>query len=479
MTELLVKSENFKYKIKKEKFSGMLVDGIIYASENLIRSIQKEETYKQIINVAHLPGIVEYSIGMPDIHWGYGFPIGGIAAIDAEEGVISPGGVGSDINCGVRAFTTPLFYNKIKNKINDLLNLIYHKIPAGVGLTGKIHLNRSDLSEVARTGARWAVSNGLGFDEDLENIEDQGSLKEGSLDPVSKIAIKRGLDQLGTLGAGNHFIEIQRVEKIFNSDTASKFGLREGQITVMVHTGSRGFGYQICSDYLQAMQGVMRKYKIVLPDQQLASAPIRSKEGKDYFSAMAAASNYAWANREIIGHFIREAFQECIDCDPKEIKLLYDVAHNIAKFEKHKVRNRVRDLLVHRKGATRAFGPGTIGLPDRYKSTGQPVIIPGDMGTASYILSGSDVAMKETFGTVCHGAGRVLSRRKAKQIADKEKLYSDLKKDGITLKASSWRSVAEEIPEAYKDIDEIIRVVTESGLAQKIARLRPVGVIKG
>lgn len=476
---VLSKSGHFKYRIKKENFSGMLVDGLIFASENLIKHIEKEETYKQIINVAHLPGIVKYSIGMPDIHWGYGFPIGGVAAVDVETGVISPGGVGSDINCGVRTLLTPFSFNKIKNKINDLMNLIYYKVPAGVGLSGKIHLSRDELSDVSRHGVSWVVSHGYGLEEDLEHIEDFGCLKKGSLEHVSNTAIKRGLNQLGTLGAGNHFLEIQRVEEIFNKDTASQFGLEENQIVIMIHTGSRGFGYQVCADFLQSMQYVMNKYSIKLPDKQLASAPIQSPEGKAYFSSMAAASNYAWANREVIGSYVREAFNELFKTKPDEIKLLYDVAHNIAKFEKHKINGELKDLLVHRKGATRAFAPGTSVLPEKFAMTGQPVIIPGDMGTASYILAGADGAMNETFGTVCHGAGRVLSRHKARKIADKETLYKDLKKKGIILKASSWRSVAEEIPEAYKDIDEIIKVVTESNLAEKVAKLVPVAVMKG
>lgn len=479
MSKILEKCENFKYKIKKEKFSGMLVDGLIYASDKLVQYINNDETYKQVINVAHLPGIVKYSIGMPDIHWGYGFPIGGVAGVDAKEGVISPGGVGSDINCGVRILITPLEYNHVKNKIHELLNLIFYRVPAGVGMTGSISLSRTDLGKVAQEGAKWAVSHGYGLDEDLENIEDQGCLKEGCLDHVSPVAIKRRLKQLGTLGAGNHFIEIQRVDTLFDQIIAEKFGLFPEQVVIMIHTGSRGFGYQVCADSLQKMQNVMNKYKMKLPDRQLASAPIKSIEGKEYFSSMSAASNYAWANREIIGSMIREVFHDVFKIKPKSIRLLYDVAHNIAKFEKHRIDNRLMNVLVHRKGATRAFGPGTSILPGKFQDTGQPVIIPGDMGSSSFILTGTEKAMDETFGTICHGAGRVLSRRKAKKVANKDKLYNNLSKAGITLKVSSWRSVAEEIPEAYKDIDEVIKVVTKTGLAHRVARLVPVGVIKG
>ncbi len=476
--KILERCGNFKYKIKKSRITGMRVDGLIYASDNLINYINKEETYKQIINVAHLPGIIKYSIGMPDIHWGYGFPIGGVAAIDAENGVISPGGVGSDINCGVRVLLTPLTFNQIKNSINDLLNSIYEKVPAGIGLSGKVKLNKKELSDVSREGAKWAVRNKLGMESDLDFIEDNGCLK-GSLRHVSDIAVKRGLNQLGTLGAGNHFIEIQKVQKIYNKKIASKFGLQEDHIAVMIHTGSRGFGYQICADALQSMQKVMKKYKIDLPDKQLASAPINSDEGRAYYSSMAAAANYAWANREIIGSYVRDAFNELFSTSSKDIPLLYDVAHNIAKFEKHTVNNKIRKVLVHRKGATRAFGPGSETLSEKFNETGQPVIIPGDMGTASYILAGTSRAMEETFGTVCHGAGRVLSRRKAKKIADKKKFYNDLNKKGIVLKASSWRSVSEEIPEAYKDIDEIISIIDKTKLGEKVARLIPIGVIKG
>ncbi len=476
---LLEKINEFTYAIKKESVPGMRVNGIIYASHQLMEHINQEETFKQVINVAFLPGIEKYSIGMPDIHWGYGFPIGGVAATNVENGVVSPGGVGSDINCGVRAILTPFHWQDIKNKINKLIEVIYYKVPAGVGEEGHINLTTNELETVIREGVKWAVSKQYAYDEDLPHIEDYGQLKGASLEYVSKTAIKRGLPQLGTLGAGNHFLEIQRVSEIFDQAIAEKFGLFEDQVTIMVHTGSRGFGYQICEDYLQAMQSIQKKYKITLPDRQLASAPINSPEGEQYISAMNAAANYAWVNRQVITYYVREAFEEIFHISPKEIKVLYDVAHNIAKFEKHKIGNKIKNVLVHRKGATRAFAKGVETLPEIFQETGQPVIIPGDMGTTSYIMTGTETTMEETFGTVCHGAGRMMSRHKAKKLANKEKLYREMNQKGIILKAKSWNSVSEEIPEAYKNIEEIINVVVQTNLAKKVAQLKPVAVMKG
>jgi len=473
----LKKISEYKWLIPRTK--GMRVEGLIYASEKIIEHIKQEETYRQVINVAHLPGIQRYSIGMPDIHWGYGFPIGGVAAMKVHGGVISPGGVGSDINCGVRTLLTPYTYTQIQNKINSLIERIFQLVPAGVGLKGRLNLSINELEDVAREGAKWAIRKGYGMEEDLESIEEYGALKGGSLDYVSSIAIKRGKPQLGTLGAGNHFLEIQRVAEIYKPEIAKKFGLFENQTTVMIHTGSRGFGHQICEDYVQLMQKVMSKYHINVPDRQLACAPIESNEGRRYFSAMAAAANYAWCNRQIIMHFVREAFHQVLKTKYEDLKLLYDVAHNIAKYEKHRINGALMTVVIHRKGATRAFPPGNPLLPEKYRETGQPVIIPGDMGTASYILVGRKEAMDETFGTVCHGAGRVLSRVKAKKIARREKLMDEFRKKGIILKAKGWRTVAEEIPEAYKDIDEVVKVVVESKLADKVAKLVPVAVMKG
>ncbi|MBN1898113.1 MAG: RtcB family protein [Spirochaetes bacterium] len=455
----------------------MRVDGLVFASQKILDHIKQEETYKQIMNVACLPGILKYSIGMPDIHWGYGFPIGGVAAIQ-EEGVVSPGGVGSDINCGVRTLLLPLRFEQIKSKKDILLNKIYDQIPVGVGRKGKIRVSHNDLTRVSVEGVRWAITRGMGMEEDLDATEDNGKLN-GSLDHVSQYAIQRGLPQLGSLGAGNHFIEIQRVEQIYNSEIAEKWGLFKDQVAVMIHTGSRGFGHQVCEDYLQSMQNISHKYKIKLPDKQLACAPIDSKEGKEYLSAMAAAANYAWCNRQIISHFIREVIVSVFKLKYDQIALLFDVAHNIAKFEDHEVDGKTIRVLIHRKGATRAFPAHHPVLSKKYSSTGQPVIIPGDMGTASYILLGTEQAIKESFGTVCHGAGRILSRKKAKKIADKESFYKKMKEKGISLKAPSWNSVAEEIPQAYKNIHDVIDVVEKAQLANRVARLVPVAVIKG
>ncbi|MDD5067100.1 MAG: RtcB family protein [bacterium] len=476
---LIDRISDFRYLIKKEKVQGMRVDGMIYASSRLMDHINQEETFKQVVNVAFLPGIQRYSIGMPDIHWGYGFPIGGVAALDAGDGIVSPGGVGSDINCGVRVILTPLTVDEIKNKKEKIIEWLFFKVPAGVGEEGPISLTQPELEKVVKEGVPWAIAQGYGFEEDLDSIEDQGCLKGASLAHVSKTAVKRGLPQLGTLGSGNHFLEIQKVSEIYEPETAERFGLFKDQVMVMIHTGSRGFGYQVCEDYLQSLQSVQQKYGFRLPDRQLASAPIHSREGKEYISAMNAAANYAWVNRQVITHYVRLGFQELFRTEPRGLKVLYDVAHNIAKFENHTVEGRTRSLLVHRKGATRAFARGASGLSSRFRETGQPVLIPGDMGRASYILTGTETAMNDTFGTVCHGAGRMMSRHQARKKADRETLYRELGDKGIILKAKSWSSVAEEIPEAYKDIDEIVNVVVQTGLAKKVAKLTPLAVMKG
>ncbi len=468
-----------KYLIPRS--GGMKVDSIIFASDKLLTHIKEEEVYKQLINVAYLPGIEKYSIGMPDIHWGYGFPIGGVAAISVDDnGVVSPGGVGSDINCGVRVILTPFDYKEFIKHRERLINSIFNNVPAGVGLSGKVILNKDELQKLVEEGVKWCIEKGYGIEEDIERIEDNGKLKNGSLEYVSKVAIERGRRQIGTLGAGNHFLEIQRVDKIFDNEIAEKFGLFTNQIVIMLHTGSRGFGYQIAEDYVQKIQSIsISKYKINIPDRQLASVPINSKEGKEYLSAMAAAANYAWVNREMITYFIRKSFKEVMKVKDRNLSILYDVAHNIAKFEKHKINNKLKTVLVHRKGATRAFPAKTSILSQLYYDTGHPVIIPGDMGDSSYILVGLQKNMEESFGTVCHGAGRILSRRKAKKIADKNRLKKDMEKKDILLKSKSWRTVAEEIPEAYKDIEEVIKVVENNELAKKIVKLTPIAVIKG
>ncbi len=453
----------------------MRVPGRIYTSEDMLEQLLSDRALEQVANVATLPGITDFSFGMPDIHMGYGFPIGGVAAVDVDHGVVSPGGVGSDINCGVRLLKTPLKHDDIKHKIKDILTQLFHEIPTGIGKYGKITLSDKELQSVLIRGSRWAVENGYGTSEDLLNTEEHGALAGAKPRAISKRAFKRGLSQLGTLGSGNHFLEIQLVEKIYDTSTAHSFGLSEGDITIMIHTGSRGLGYQVCDDYAKGLIPRMSSYGIRVPDMQLACAPIDSNDGRAYISAMAGAANYAWANRQIITHWTRNVISEFFDIPYNDLELLYDVAHNIAKFERH----RNHDFLVHRKGATRAFGPGRPELPQHYSKTGQPVIIPGDMGTASYILAGTDKAMTETFGSTCHGAGRVMSRSKALKTKRGEKVIEDLRKKGIEILAQGMRTVAEEMPEAYKSIDNVVDIVHNVGISKKIARLIPLGVIKG
>jgi len=475
----LKKLSDYKFMIPKQ--GGMRVPGIIFASENMIGHIKHEETYKQVMNVAYLPGIQRYSLAMPDIHWGYGFPIGGVAAMDVDDGVISPGGVGYDINCGVRSLKTNMFYDDIKPYIKNLIDRIYTNVPCGVGSTGKIKLSRHELNRVMVEGAKWAVKRGFGWDDDIERIEDSGCMEGANPDKVSQRAVERGMPQLGTLGAGNHFLEIQVVDSIYNVKIAQRFGIEKNQIMIMIHTGSRGFGHQICSDYIHKIQNVMSRYGITVPDRELASVPIKSPEGRDYISAMKAGANFAWVNRQMIMHWVRESFSEVLKKSPESLgmELIYDITHNTAKFEKHMVDGKEKLLCVHRKGATRAFPAGHSALPDIYRDIGQPVIIPGDMGSYSYILIGKKDSMKETFGSTCHGAGRVLSRRKALKVTAGRKISNELKNKGVYARAKSITTLREEVPEAYKDIEEVVEVVEKVGLSEKIVRLRPIGVVKG
>lgn len=476
--DVLKKTDKFRYEIPISYKDFMRVPGLIFASEKLLNSIVKEQVYDQVANVASLPGIVKYSIGMPDIHWGYGLPIGGVAAVSIEDGVISPGGVGSDINCGVRLMKTGLRAGDVNKKIEKLVDDIYSEIPAGIGQSSTRKLSVLELTKLIENGSSWALEMGWGVDGDLENTEERGCLKGSDKDNISKNSIERGLKQIGTLGAGNHFIEVQRVDEIYDEGIAASFGIEKDYVVIMIHTGSRGFGYQICADYMQKMQSVVKKYDIKLPDRQLAAAPINSPEGKQYISAMSAAANYAWVNRQVIMHKIRgileNEFGKNIDTG-----LIYDVAHNIAKFEEHEIDGRKKKLCVHRKGATRAFAPGHKDLKELYKSTGQPVIIPGDMGTESFLLTGTEKAMQETFGTVCHGAGRLLSRKKAVVMAKGKDIYKELRDKNIVIKSRDWRTLAEEMPDAYKDVGNVVDVIAELGFAKKIAKLKPMGVIKG
>ena len=475
----LRKIDDYRYMIPKT--GGMRVPGLIYASPKLLRHIESERTPGQVMNVAHLPGIVKYSLAMPDIHWGYGFPIGGVAAMDTETGVISPGGVGYDINCGVRVLRSNLRLKDVQQRLDRLLAKIYENVPCGVGEKGKLRVSERELREVMIEGAKWMIKHGLGKPEDIERIEENGAIAGANPDKVSRRAIERGRPQLGTLGAGNHFLEIQVVEQIFDPSVAEVFGLEKGMVTVMIHTGSRGFGHQICDDYVRVMGSAMQRYGIRVPDRELACVPFRSAEGQSYFGAMAAAANFAWANRQAITHWVREAFVEVLGESPESLGLevIYDVAHNIAKIEEHEVDGKKMKLIVHRKGATRAFAAGHPQVPKVYRDVGQPVLIPGDMGTASYILVGTEKAMRETFGSTCHGAGRVMSRHEAKRRIRGEEVERRLATKGIKVRAKSYKTLSEETPEAYKDIEAVVEAVHNAGISRKIARMRPIGVVKG
>lgn len=463
-------------------FKGcMRVPAIIYADDLLVQKMQQDLTLVQAANVACLQGIQQYSIVMPDGHQGYGFPIGGVAAMDIEEnGVISPGGVGYDINCGVRLIRTDLTVNDVKPKIKDLINAIYENVPSGLGSTGKLKLSFQELNRVLDEGVRWAVEKGYGWDEDIERIEERGSWKLADSSKVSDTARRRGASELGTLGSGNHFLEVQVVDKVYDERLAKAFGLFEGQVTVMIHTGSRGLGHQIASDYLQIMERAMRKYGTMPPDRELASIPYNTPEAQDYVKAMAAGANYAWTNRQIITHWVRESFQQVFKVDPEKLgmHLVYDVAHNIAKIEEYDINGKRRKVVVHRKGATRAFPPGSPEIPSIYRDYGQPVLIPGSMGTASYVLAGVETGVKTWF-TAPHGAGRWMSRSGAKREKTYREVVQEMESKGIYLKASNVATVIEEMPEAYKDVDRVAQVAHDVGIGRLVARLRPLGVTKG
>lgn len=479
--EILEQKGPYIWEIPKEYRPGMLVNGRIYASENLIKQIRKDQAPDQVANVAFLPGIVGYSLAMPDIHWGYGFPIGGVAATRFEDGVISPGGVGFDINCGVRLIRSNLKLQDIKNKINQLIDSLYKKIPSGVGSEGILKLNSSEVKRVLIDGAQWAVKKGFGEKEDIIFTEENGKMAQANPDMISNRAIQRGCSQLGTLGSGNHFLEVQVVDQIYQPKIAERMSLEEGMITLLIHTGSRGFGHQVCTDHLSAMQRAVQRYHIRIPDKQLACAPVDSPEGKNYYQAMCCAANFAWANRQCITHWVRESFSEVFGLCRERLglDLVYDVAHNIAKIENHQWNGKNLTLCVHRKGATRAFPPQHPELPPKYKEIGQPVLIPGDMGRFSFILVGTEKAMRETFGSTCHGAGRVLSREAAKKEVKNRDIIRELRDKDILVKARSRATLAEEISEAYKDVTEIVNVMDQSGISLKVARMHPVGVIKG
>jgi tRNA-splicing ligase RtcB len=462
---------------------GMLVPGRIYTSEAMLPSIiHEDESIKQVINVAHLPGIQKYSLGMPDIHWGYGFPIGGVAATSVDDGVISPGGVGYDINCGVRLAATNLTIKDIRPRLNKLITNLFNHIPTGVGSEGAIKkVNEKEMQHVLRKGAHWAVEQGFGDASDLDYTEENGKMIAAVPEIVSHRAIERGRNQIGTLGSGNHFLEIDVVDSIYLPQEAETLGLFKGQIVLFIHTGSRGLGYQVCDDFLKILNKAASKYQISLPDRQLACAPVKSQEGQDYFGAMAASANFAWANRQVIMTLAKKSLMRTFSISVEELKfrLIYDVSHNIAKIESHTIDGKEKKVCLHRKGATRAFPPGSTLIPNRYRAIGQPVLVPGDMGRYSFICLGTHEAMQQTFGSTCHGAGRVQSRKKAKAIGHGRNLIKEMSRMGVIVQAKGRNTVAEEMPYAYKDVADVVDVMDAAGISRKVAKLRPLGVVKG
>jgi len=461
----LQKIDEYRWLIPRTYKPGMRTDAVIYASERLLQSIRQDQSLEQAANVAMLPGIVGRALAMPDIHQGYGFPIGGVAAVDDENGVVSPGGVGFDINCGVRLLGSTLTVKDVKPKLRDLVHQLFRDIPSGTGQSSRLKLSDTDLNSVLEEGPRWAIEHDMGSESDLDHTEERGCMAGADAYAVSERAKQRGRGQLGTLGSGNHFLEVQFVDEVFAEQTAAQYNLEKNRIVVLIHTGSRGLGHQVCTDYVSQLDLAMRKYDLQVPDRQLACAPVHSPEGQRYLHAMAAAANFAWTNRQCIAHATRGAFKRVFG-NSANLSVIYDVAHNIAKRELHIVDGRQRRVVVHRKGATRAF-------PD------QPVFIPGSMGTASYFLMGQEGAMRETFGSACHGAGRVMSRSAAKKGVTAKEIQKELESRGIIVESLTREGLTEEKPEAYKDIESVVDVVHNAGLAARVARLRPIGVIKG
>jgi len=471
-----------RWRIPQGSQPGMRVDGIIYASQPLLEEVRQGGGAEQVANVATLPGIVGASLAMPDIHWGYGFCIGGVAATDVEEGgVVSPGGVGYDINCGVRLVRSEIPVSALRARIRELTEELYRAIPSGVGTGGAHRFAKPELRRLLAEGAPALLGRGLATAEDLERTESGGCLEGADPDAVSEEALERGFDQCGTLGSGNHFAEVQLVEQVYDEQAARAFGLEEGRVAFMIHSGSRGLGHQVCQDALKRLRNVPAKLGIELPDKQLVCAPVKSPEGQAYLGAMRAAANYAWCNRQILATIVRQTLERFLgeSAEALGLRQVYDVAHNIAKLERHQVEGRERTLCVHRKGATRAFPAGHPELPELYRAIGQPVLIPGDMGRASYVLAGSEGAMAETFGSTCHGAGRVLSRQAATKAARGRRIAEELEAKGIIARARSREGLAEEHSDAYKDVDEVVACVASAGLSRKVARLRPLGVVKG
>lgn len=474
--ENFIKISPWLWEIPKETRPFMRVPARIYVSEKMLNEAFKDATIEQLINSASLPGMEKYALAMPDTHEGYGVPIGFVGAMRKDSGVISPSAIGFDQNCGIRLLKSKHSHKKIASKIDSLASKIQSEVPSGLGKGRKIKLSGAEIDKILNEGAQILVKKGYGTAQDIENCESQGKMPQADASFVSTKAKDRGKDQVGTLGSGNHFLEIQKIEQIFDKELANSFGLFENQVVVMIHTGSRGLGHQNCTDYLQTTLRAMPKYKISVPDRQLACVPFESPEGQNFFKAMSAGANYAFANRQMISFYVRKSWKEIFGTE--ELTLLYDVAHNIAKIEKYIIEGKKTEVVVHRKGSTRAFPPGHPELPENYKKTGQPVLIPGTMGTASYILAGTEKS-KEAWHTVCHGSGRMMSRHEAIRRFPGESVVKDLKNKGIYVKFSSFRGIAEEAPGAYKDVDEVIEVVENAGLAKKVARLVPLAVIKG
>jgi len=476
--EQLSRVSNYIWEIPRGLKDFMRAPARFYTKEELLDKLFEDRSLNQLINITSLPGIVNYSLAMPDMHEGYGFPIGGVAAVDFSDGVISPGGVGYDINCGMRLLKSSFKEDEIQKHLEKLADAVQKNVPSGLGRGREKEFSKDDIERILEEGAQFLVEKGFGKQEDIENCEEKGKLKDADSSRVSDRAKKRGQDQVGTLGSGNHFCEIQKVEKVFSQKIAEEFGLFEKQVVVMIHTGSRGLGHQIATDYIKKMGKAMKKYNISLPDRELACCPLDSPEGKDYLSAMACGANYAWANRQMIAHFVRRAWSSVLGENSSSLKILYDVAHNIAKIEEHETAKGKRRLCVHRKGATRAFPPNHPQIPSHYQKTGQPVLIPGSMGTSSYVLVGTDEG-KGAFWSTCHGAGRTMSRTAARKRVSGQNLVKKLKQKGIIVKSRSFKGIAEEAPLAYKNVDKVVDVVHEAGLSKKVVKLKPLAVIKG
>lgn len=479
---VLQRIDDYHWEIPKSYKAGMRVPGRIFADDKMMEMIKRDQSLEQVANVAFLPGIVEASMAMPDVHWGYGFPVGGVAATRVEDGVVSPGGVGFDINCGVRMLRTNLHEQDVRPKLEELVNALFHNIPSGVGSSGKIRLKGKEIEQVMEGGAKWAVRHGFGDPTDLELTEENGAIEGANPDSVSEKARSRGANQLGTLGSGNHFLEVQVVDEVYDPQAAQVMGIEEtGQVMVLFHCGSRGFGHQVCEDYVRSVSPAMQRYGIQVPDRQLACVPVNSPEGKEYLAAMRCAANFAWANRQCIVHWVRESFSLVFGRGWQDLGLyqIYDVSHNIAKIETHTMQGKQMQVCVHRKGATRAFPARNPHIPSKYQGIGQPVLVPGDMGRFSFLAVGTTQAMEQSFGSTCHGAGRQQSRGGAKRLLKGVDIVQVLKEKGIIVRAANRGDLAEEASEAYKDITEVMNICDGAGISRKIARMRPIGVIKG